>query len=113
MDELDNLVVSSVSSNTDSEDMESELKNIAVKNKPGGGRFKRLGLKELDDLEQNRHANSTKRNTLWGLNIFQGNFNTLLEPYAGERELNASSCCILLRETSPQPFPPYILVLTH
>lgn len=39
-------------------------------------RFKALGSKDLDNIEQQHQSMATKKNTQWGVNLFQGNFST-------------------------------------
>lgn len=66
--EMDRWVVSALL--TDAECMKNQL-NV-LPERPGGGRFKCLNTKQLEELEEKRQSKSTKRNTQWGLKIIQG-----------------------------------------
>jgi len=45
---------------------------IGTRDQPRQKRFKSIADSEIDSLEGKIHSRQTKKNTLWGVNLFQG-----------------------------------------
>ena len=74
MAQIDQWVISSILNGKQNQAMEKKLQldhgdGLNGEERPGEGRLKSLKSRQLEELEVNRQAMSTRRNTQWGLKI--------------------------------------------
>lgn len=82
LDELETAAASSVSSTIDQHILQEILQQSAIENipkpempctpSPANKRFKSVSKEQMDELFDARQSNATKKNTIWGMRIFQG-----------------------------------------
>jgi len=63
-----------ITSDVKSELQDSENVQNEVENKPQQKRFKAMTDSDIDSLEGKHQSTATKKNTQWGVNLFQGMF---------------------------------------